>query len=174
MVSSPFFPYDDYEMGCLGGAMRGFFCLASFCAAFVAVPAHAEKPEHPVTSAALYVQKKEAGTLRWSGVGELRSKNDLCVTSDTGRYRLRLQSMGRTSGVAIPDFEVTFTTTSGDHLVRRSSEGDVLFFEGRTTPTTSCDGVVNATLEFHFSKDDLSSAIAGNYLEQFFLTVEPA
>jgi hypothetical protein len=154
--------------------MKGMFCLASFCAVWLAVPAQSEAPQQPDPSASLYIQKKNVGTLRWSGVGELRSKNDLCVVSKTGRYRLRLQMPGGQGRALIPDFEVIFSTMAGDRLVRQSREGNMLVFEGRTTSATSCEGGVNATLEFRFSKDDLSSLVAGNYLEQFLLSVEPA
>lgn len=152
--------------------MKRMFCLAAVSAILCANPANAEAPQGQ-GSAALYIQKTNSTPMRWSGVGELRAQNDLCVISDTGRFRLRVQIAGIQQGAAIPDFEVTFTTTAGDRVTRRSGESDVLVFDGRATPVANCNGVINANLQFRFPERGLSAAIAGNYLQQFILSVEP-
>lgn len=156
----------------LGGAMRRFFCLMIMGVALQAGPVYADAQDGD-GSAAIYVQRQNSTPMRWSGVGELRSQNDLCIVTQTGRFRLRLQIGGKQGRDAVPDFEVTFSTAAGDRLTRRSNESDVLIFEGRVTPVADCKGVVNANLQFRFTERELSAAIAGNYLQQLVISIEP-
>lgn len=156
--------------------MNRRFYLAIFCALAVAgSPAAAQRPDAGSQSpaAAIYIKKKNVGMLRWFGVGDLRSKNDLCILSQTGRYRLRMEVMSGGQGEAVPPFEISFSTAAGDGQTRQSTDGNVLIFEGRTGSTANCDGATNATLEFRFTSGGLSSAVAGAYIERVQLTVDP-
>lgn len=101
----------------------------------------------------------------------------LCVTSTTGRFRMRVASQSGGAmvsprfGRTLP-YSVTFRDPTG---VEQTSQmtGQDLVFEGRSRPDMNCRQGSNATLSIRSSDRDINAAVAGDYLEQLRLSVEP-
>lgn len=130
-----------------------------------------ETQDRPVASARLITPTKDAH--RWHGVGDVISKVQLCVTSNTGRFRLRLDALSILSPLStMPEFEVAFTTSAGQRTVQTWDSGGELNFGGEVRG--DCGAMGNVALEFRIRQRSLTAAVAGDYLNQIRYSVEPA
>ena len=149
----------------------GLISCASLAILAVASPSAAASSMTPAAS--LKIVNNTNVPLRWIGIGDINSNTPLCVASNTGRYRLQLLLTQNAVGADAPAYEIEFRTTAGDSAYRRSGTGNIYFFDGRTSETEGCNGTTNASLKIRFSRDNLTAAVAGQYAEQFQLSVVP-
>ncbi|VWX60614.1 hypothetical protein [Sphingorhabdus sp. 109] len=126
-----------------------------------------------VPDASVKIVNGAKAPLRWIGVGDLHSTTQLCVASNTGRYRLQLALVQDAADAHAPAYEIEFRTAAGDSEFRRSGTGNIYVFDGRTSETEDCNGTTNASLKIRFSRDNLTAAVAGEYAEQFQISVIP-
>lgn len=124
-------------------------------------------------AASVQIIQSPNAPLRWIGVGELRSTTQLCVASNTGHYRLQIALTQSDARGKTPAYELNYRTAAGDTMSQSSGSGNLYFFDGRTSQTEDCDGASNASLEIRFSRDNLTAAVAGDYAEQFQISVVP-
>ncbi|HET8611925.1 MAG TPA: hypothetical protein VFL92_04080 [Sphingomonas sp.] len=156
-------------MKSVGIALAGLWAVASFTSPAASAPA----PIAEAPSASVRVLNAASADLNWYGKGDLVAKSQLCVASTTGRYRLQVMLTSPAKPGVTPPFTIDFHTTTGDSGSQKSTNGGVLFFDGRTLEKGSCAGAANATIEVRFDQSSLTAAIAGQYLTQLQISVSP-
>jgi hypothetical protein len=152
-------------------AQRIAGCASAVLVLASAFPASATAPVAP--RAGVQVLDNGTATLNWHGRGDLIVTRQLCISSTSGRYQLRVISTDTGTPGRAPRYTVSFQSDAGDHGEGASSNGSVFLFDGRTTEATSCTGRPNATLEIRYEQSDLTAAIAGQYPASFQLSVLP-
>lgn len=128
--------------------------------------------ERPRVEARLVSPSSDAQ--RWYGVGDLLSRVNLCVTSNTGRFQLRLSPSG--GGIGLSDLrslEVTYVAPTGERERRIWDGQRELNFAGRTV-AAECGVGGNVSLEIRVKQDSLTAAVAGDYFKQIQYVVDPA
>lgn len=140
---------------------------------FLAAPAPVQDapptPAEPVASARILTGQDF--TLRWHGVGELRAAANMCVSSTTGRYLLEIQTQTTTAPSDPIAYSLVITGRGVSPLVREVRSAEIVQFEGAVAGECGITG--NVTVELRFRDQDLSTSIAGRYMERLQFTVRP-
>lgn len=144
----------------------------ALCAAACGPALAQDAPERPRAEARLVSSPHDAQ--RWHGVGDVVSRVQLCVESNTGRFQLRLfpQSASVDSSSATA-FDVLFSASTGERGQKTWDGRGELTFDGRSA-SGGCGVSGNVTLEFRLKQRNLTAAVAGDYVTQMRYTVDPA
>lgn len=131
-------------------------------------------PVHSGPRADLKLYAHSAHTV-WSGSGDAWDAVDLCLASNTGRYRLRIASQGGGSLMGPGKLRYTISLTDGAGVSHEVTLEDQLLvaIEGQAPADASCDRGPNATLRLRAPQDELLKGQAGRYLDRLRLTIDP-
>ena len=116
--------------------------------------------------------------LKWTGKGDLSTNSDICVFSETTRYRVTItgeySDFSLRSGANTIPFELKWNdsaTTQGNTTVNYNIP--LLNQHNADSNYENCNGGVNANLEVNFSASDLEKANAGDYSGYLTIIIEP-
>lgn len=155
----------------------------------VATPAPAQlagPPGQPLVSRVVAPLPPQAEVKVFSAGNEFGSRNvdlvngtvaSICVSSSTGRFRLRISSQSGGALVAphlrqaLP-YSVIFRDPTGAEHVKPMTNGDVVF-EAQSRAGSTCAQGANATIAVRSTDRDISAALAGEYFEQLLLSINP-
>lgn len=145
-------------------------CLTAVIGAPMLAFAQETPPERPAAS--VRAQGATHVDQRWYGVGDVNTKFQLCVVSNTGRFELQL--LPETPGAATPGgIEVIFSTQAGEREVRDWDGRAELLFSGRALDQ-ACDIGGNVAVELRFKRQDLIARLAGDHPSRIRYSVSPA
>lgn len=153
--------------------MKPALLLSIALSAALCGPALAQDaPERPRAEAHLISPTQN--TQRWYGVGDVVSRVQLCVDSNTGRFQLRLTpQIASHNASGARELEVAFVTTTGERAQQNWDGKSELAFNGRVAPA-GCGVGGNVSLEFRIKQRSLIAAVAGDYINQMQFSVDPA
>lgn len=140
----------------------------------ISADAYSDNQDQLATLASVKILTSNTTDMRWHGVGELEQTTLLCVASTTGRYRLEVVPAGSNSDTKNkPNYTLEFQSQEG--LIERlgASQNNLHIFQAETRNLDNCTGGSNAKLVIRYSQQDLLSAVAGSYQEQFRINAFP-
>lgn len=146
-------------------------CLAAVIGAPVLAHAQDAPAEQPL--ATVRAQGTTHVDQRWYGVGDINTKFQLCVASNTGRFELQLSPESAGAAATPGGVEVIFTTQAGEREVRDWDGRAELLFTGRALDQ-ACDIGGNVTVELRFKRQDLIARLAGDHPSRIRYSVSPA
>ena len=143
-------------------------------AGLMSADAYSDNQEQFASLASVKILTSNSTDMRWHGVGELEQTTLLCVASTTGRYRLEVVLAGSNSDVKDkPNYTLEFQSQEGLIELLGASQNDLHVFQAETSHLEDCTGGSNAKLVIRYSQQDLLSAVAGSYQEQFRINAFP-
>ncbi|HUD92110.1 hypothetical protein [Sphingobium sp.] len=134
------------------------------------------RQEEPKAELRLYGSREVKSS--WAGSGPNILLSDLCVSSSTGRFRLRILSSGggRMASPASLDrigYTLRFRDGSGQVQSREVSGQALITLEGRSPEDVDCSHGANSQIEIDLAEPDMLARAAGRYFDQLVLSVDP-
>lgn len=113
----------------------------------------------------------------WSGSGELIQDSNLCVFSETGKYKVTVE--GNNSGFFLTDNDLSIPysikwndVANNTNNVSLSNNIPLTNQTGASNVDEDCEGGTNANIEISFSESDLETSPAGSYTGYITIIVE--
>lgn len=160
------------------GTSIGLTIVASASAqTFVAAPASRNpNPDKPRVELKIY-ESRPIGT-SWSGSGKNVISADICVASSTGRFRLRILSIGGGKMISPASRErlsytVRFRDGAGQEQEKRVNGNALVTFDGASAQYVDCTRGANSKIEIDMSESDLVAHAAGRYFDELLLSADP-
>lgn len=143
----------------------------------LAGPVRAQSQIEPsAPAAALQIFSGGPATSKWYGTGLVALRKDLCLASTSGTYQLSVSGFGGmkdSQGRPIGQKLRLRDGAGATHEAVAATGGTAVFVGSDPQRRADCTQGVNATIEIEIGETDLAGAVAGTYVDNLVLSIEP-